>query len=159
MDTPQEAFLSLSVMLTGFERIELQGTGMLEEYYERVCKGTDYMKLQRLWAIAQQLQRHAATAEKTKDPTFEIKHLLMYDSEMGPLARNIIKLWYRGDWPDSSARFGTSYTSVQAYQEGLLWKAMGSHAAGAKQPGFGSWSTPPPIRHSAHRENANDVES
>ncbi|NNH33825.1 hypothetical protein C9413_32005, partial [Rhizobium sp. SEMIA 4085] len=35
--------------------------------------------------------------------------------------------------------------SPDAYIEGLLWKAIGAHPAGAKGPGFGSWAFPPKI--------------
>jgi predicted cupin superfamily sugar epimerase len=143
MGSQQEAFLCLSVCLTGFERTGLLGTGMLAEYYKRVTSDLVEQDLQNLWSIAMQLD---GLAKSGKDNGFlqnEIKRLLMDDDRLGAVAKNIIKLWYRGDWPDSAARFGAAYTSAQSYQEGLLWKAMSTHPSGAKQPGFGSWSVPP----------------
>jgi len=117
---------------------------MLSEYYKRVTSALRDIDLQRLWSITVQLDGLAKTRKEDSDLRAEIKRLLMDDAKLGPLSRNIIKLWYRGDWPDSTARFGTAFTSAQAYQEGLLWKAMRTHASGAKQSGFASWSTPPP---------------
>jgi hypothetical protein len=81
----------------------------------------------------------------------------------GPLARNIIRMWYLGQWkrippewfdlPEIAAdkptvldQFGRNADRVisgQAYQQGLAWTAMGVNPMGAKQPGFGSWSWPP----------------
>ena len=37
----------------------------------------------------------------------------------------------------------TRIISAEAYMEGLLWRAAGTHPQGAKQPGYGSWSFPP----------------
>jgi predicted cupin superfamily sugar epimerase len=142
-DFRQEAFLSLSMYLTGFERTELQGTGMLGEYYRRVNSATGREDLDNLWSIALRLDGLVKSKSKESDLSREIENALMEDAQLGPIARSIIKLWYRGDWPDSTARFGTAFTSAQAYQEGLLWRAMRTHASGAKAPGFGSWSTPP----------------
>ena len=121
---------------------------MLSEYYKRVTSAVRDIDLQRLWSITVQLDGLAKTRKEASDLRAEIKRLLMDDVKLGPLSRNIIKLWYRGDWPDGAARFGTAFTSAQAYREGLLWKAMRTHPSGAKQSGFGSWSRPPATRHS-----------
>jgi len=143
IESQHEAFLSLSVYLTGFDRIDLLGTGMLEEYYARVTSALDKDDLQSLWSVALQLEGAAKRRKNEGHLDEEIKRLVMDDARLGLIAKCIIKLWYRGDWPDSAARFGAAYTSSQSYQEGLLWKAMSTHASGAKQPGFGSWSLPP----------------
>jgi hypothetical protein len=77
------------------------------------------------------------------------------DEKLGPIARNIIKLWYIGTWYQLpyawTQTFGalekdvTFVVSPAAYVEGLLWPAIGSHPPGAKAPGYGSWSLPPVI--------------
>jgi hypothetical protein len=141
MDSEKERFLTLSVYLTGYRRIELQVTGMLDEYYTRVTTAVDHGHLQKLWSITAQLDGLAATGKG--DVNTEIKRTIMDHYDLGPVAKNIIKLWYRGDWPDGAAKFGTSYTSARAYQEGLMWRTVKSHPPGAKQPGFGSWSMRP----------------
>ncbi len=80
---------------------------------------------------------------------------IMSDGLLGPLARNIISLWYLGIWNELpwywwlqhgiGATNETRVVSSEAYKEGLLWRAMGAHPPGAKQPGYGSWSLPPQI--------------
>jgi hypothetical protein len=78
---------------------------------------------------------------------------LMNDKRYGPLARNLIKLWYTGNWnqlPDDWRKtFGVlagdsdQVVSVHSYQEGLVWPLIGAHPQGAKQQGFGAWAHPP----------------
>jgi len=143
MDKAREAFLNVSVHLTGFNRAELLGTGMLAEYYDRVVSAIGDAASQELWAINEKLDRIERTDKDSSTLTDEIQGQLMSSKTLGPIARNIIKLWYWGSWPDEDAKFGGAFTSAQAYQQGLLWKAMGTHPQGAKQPGFGSWSKAP----------------
>jgi hypothetical protein len=79
---------------------------------------------------------------------------------LGPVARNIIRLWYVAIWYELpkrwKERFGgidgempefdeTYVVSPAAYTEGLLWRAIGAHPAGAKAPGYGEWAEPPII--------------
>ena len=147
-DPEQELFLSLSAYLTGYRRIELRGTGMLAEYFTRVTTSVDAGHIQRLWSLTTQFDELATSGKG--DLKSEIRRTIMDDADLGAIARNIIKLWYRGDWPDSAAKFGASYTSAQAYQEGLMWGAVRAHPPGAKQPGYGSWSMHPfELKHSS----------
>jgi hypothetical protein len=39
----------------------------------------------------------------------------------------------------------TFVVSPAAYTEGLLWPTIGANPAGAKGPGYGTWSVPPRI--------------
>jgi len=76
-------------------------------------------------------------------------------AKLGPIARNIIKLWYVGSWYqlpfEWREAFGvrekdtTFVVSPAAYPEGLLWPAIGANPSGAKAPGYGTWSEPPVI--------------
>ena len=78
---------------------------------------------------------------------------LLDDAKLGPVARNLILLWYCGTWtalPDEwRAAYGTSpldttrVESAEAYLAGLQWVVAGAHPAGARQQGFGAWSTEP----------------
>lgn len=155
MDTQKkslERFLSLSVILTGFNRTELLGTGQIEEYYQQVVSVVGDAISHELWTIAQDLNKHTGT-----DLDDLIRRELMASPKFGPIARNIIQLWYWGSWiemleswrnqygtnPPNPQQYETRFTSPAAYQEGLIWKAMFTHPQGAKQPGFGSWSKPP----------------
>ncbi len=149
-----EQFLSLSVSLTGFDQAELLGTGLAQEYYQQVVSAIGEAISQELWTIAQNLTKHADS-----DLDTAIRRELMASPKFGPIARNIIQLWYWGSWIGLPQvwrnQYGTNqqdvthFTSSAGYQEGLIWKVMGTHPEGAKQPGFGSWSMlPSGARHS-----------
>lgn len=74
-------------------------------------------------------------------------------SALGPVARNVILLWYTGNWNELPQGWRDAYgvsvadvsavVSAEAYQEGLMWVAGGTHPQGAKEPGFGTWAEPP----------------
>ncbi|MGW3913337.1 hypothetical protein ACWEBX_17740, partial [Streptomyces sp. NPDC005070] len=84
-----------------------------------------------------------------------LRHRIFGDDRLGPVARNVIKLWYAGMWyalpAEWTDRYGaraageTSTVTAAAYQEGLLWRAIGANPPGAKAPGYGSWAQPPRI--------------
>jgi len=97
-----------------------------------------------------------AVADAGGDPDSLMRGLrahLFAQSKLGPVTRNLVKLWYSGYWyqlPDEwRKRHGTSErdvtfaVSAESYTEGLLWKAVGSNPPGAKAPGYGTWGDPP----------------
>ncbi len=144
MTSRPQSFVLLSEALTGFSRIRLQGTGMTATYFDEL---TAILPGGMLQSILDDFM-----AEPTR-PVAERAAALLADSETGPVARNIILLWYQGSWhqlPDDwRARHGaaerdtTHVVSAAAYQAGLQWVAAGAHPAGARQQGFGAWSTAP----------------
>jgi hypothetical protein len=146
-----EQFLSLSVGLTGFDRAALLGTGLLEEYYQQIVSVIGEAISQELWEVARRLSARAS--ENGADLDVAFRRELMAGPKLGPIARNIIQLWYWGAWIElpqawrnqyrTSSQDVTHFTSAAAYQQGLIWKAMGTHPQGAQQPGFGSWSLKP----------------
>ena len=146
-----EPFLSLSVSLTGFDQAELLGTGLAQEYYQQVVSAIGEAISQELWTIAQNLR-----GRDGDDLEAAIRHDLLASPKFGPIARNIIQLWYWGTWNGLPQAWRTQYganpqdfthfTSAAAYQQGLIWKIMRVHPEGAKQPGFGSWSLKPTSR-------------
>jgi hypothetical protein len=89
---------------------------------------------------------------------------ILSDPTLGPVARNIVKLWYVGIWYALPAAWSelngarpadTTFTvSATAYTEGLLWPAIGANPPGAKPPGFGTWVGPPRIPARASAEAA-----
>jgi hypothetical protein len=149
---PKDLFLSLSSALTGFTMEELQGTGMLDTYYTTFADIVDSAICARLWDTWYQVIRESAGHGRER-----LNQLIRADiytsAEFGPLARNIIGMWYLGNWSQLPAawrsQFGAKASdsdhviSAQAYQQSLVWIVMGSHPAGAKQPGYGSWAQPP----------------
>lgn len=143
MKNQHSAFLTLSEHLTGFDSVELLGTGMLEDYYLCVMENIGNLDPERLWSIAATLDRLKKLGNEAALAR-EIRHLLFSDADIQPISKNIIRLWYTGTWrmkPNDS--FSSVVVSPEAYQEGLIWKLAHAHPPGAKQPGFGSWAEQP----------------
>ncbi|CDM60268.1 MULTISPECIES: hypothetical protein [Rhizobium] len=140
------SFIALSALLTGFNAVKLRGTGMGEDYQslldQIVSIGTVDDQLSSIEPLP--------SGHEGKRPTTEE---ILEDPRLGPIARNLIILWYSGSWPQLPAAwrvaFGASpmdtthVVSGAAYQAGLQWAAAGAHPAGAKPQGFGAWSLEP----------------
>ena len=87
----------------------------------------------------------------------DLRRSILGDARLGPVARNIMKLWYLGIWYElprpwieaNGARAAniTFMVSAEAYTEGLVWPAVGANPPGAKAPGYASWTGPPQIPH------------
>ncbi|KAB1988225.1 MULTISPECIES: hypothetical protein [Streptomyces] len=158
-----EKFVSLSVDLTAFEETDLLGTGMAHEYLAKVRAAcgdevvTDLLDAHRAARAdaAGGAGSHARTPLDRDLFDRALRHRILSDERLGPVARNVIKLWYAGMWyalpPEWTDRYGvrtaagTSTVTAAAYQEGLLWRAIGANPPGAKAPGYGSWAQPPRI--------------
>lgn len=149
MSSRFDVFLDLSVELTAFSRFDLLGTGLAERYLATLDK-----------VVGGEITEALLTAFVALPPEDEariqwVRTTILGDELLGDVARALIKLWYSGTWfelPSAwTQRFGarpagtTFVVSPDAYIEGLLWKAIGAHPAGAKAPGFGSWAFPPKI--------------
>lgn len=138
-------FLDLSVLLTGFGRVQLLGTGMLEHYLRAVDDVLPAGFLDELLAAYDALR--AGDREAAAGPT------IFDDPKLGPVARNLILLWYCGTWTelpeDWRGLHGTSpldthrVVSPASYLAGLQWVAAGAHPVGARQQGYGAWAVPP----------------
>jgi hypothetical protein len=144
-----EDFLALSAALTGFSVAQLQGTGMAPTYLDTLVGivGDDHV-------VA--LTREGCLALRWPDDVEEQLQLrVMDDPDLGPIARNLVVLWYTGSWgqlpADWRQRNGANsldrdtLLSAQSWTEGLMWPAIGAHPTGAKPPGFASWIGPPDL--------------
>ncbi|MFC8516328.1 hypothetical protein [Streptomyces sp. NPDC057257] len=158
-----EEFLRLSVDLTAFEETDLLGTGMAHEYLAKVRAACGDEAVTDLLAAHRAARAEAAGVAGSHARTpldrdvFDraLRHRIFGDDRLGPVARNVIKLWYAGmwyalppEWTDhygAHAAVGTSTVTAASYQEGLLWRAIGANPPGAKAPGYGSWAQPPCI--------------
>jgi len=140
-----ESFLGLSVVLTGFSRLELLGTGMAADYLcalEATLPPGVCDELLDAWDARPAGADGEAPASK-----------ILGDPKLGPVAQHLILLWYTGAWtalPDAwrsaygAAPLDTSrVVSAEAYQAGLQWVAIGGHPPGSRQQGFAAWSSPP----------------
>jgi hypothetical protein len=142
-------FLELSVVLTDFTEFQLRGTGQAELYYTTAVSIVGPAVFSELLAAFAKQERAPERLERG------MRTEILSDEKLGPLARNIIKLWYIGTWyqlPGSwHERFGragedrTFIPAPSAYVEGLLWSAIGAHPPGAKAPGYGTWTEAPVI--------------
>lgn len=134
----EEIFLRISVHLTGFSRTDLQGTGMLEAYYKKTLDecitANEGDTLQSFLREAEAiLDRHG---EDDRSISNDIASSLLPYQKFADLIKNIITLWYLGNW-------GSEVLSPQSYTQGLIWEIADSHPPGAKQPGYGSWAMKP----------------
>lgn len=140
MDRRSELFIGVSARLTGFNRVALLGTGMTAAY------------LRAMDAVLPAGMLDALLADERSLVDTRLGELLD-DAKLGPVARNLILLWYCGTWtvlPDEwRAAYGSSpldtnrVESADAYQAALQWVAAGAHPAGARQQGFGAWAVAP----------------
>ena len=149
-----QAFLEFSSELTAFSVYDLSGAGVVEDFVQAIDDIVGPAVLNEvLDAYAKILLRAGQSAARDRKPL--ISREILGDPKLGPVARNIIKLWYVGTWytlPQAwGERFGpipkdrTFVVSPASYIEGLMWKAIGAHPAGARAPGYGSWAHPPQI--------------
>ena len=153
MDFPQstdQQFLAVSEVLTAFSEVELFATGMAGAYWQTfvsvvgVANAGDFLsQCATAFARSSSLDELEANFDK----------LVMKDTKCGPLAKNIITMWYLGQWnqlpPAWRDSFGGNFNdqtfivSSEAYVQSLVWPAFGTHPQAAKAPGFGSWVEPP----------------
>ena len=125
-------FLEVSALLTGFSKTELKATGMLETYYNTIQKNTDKQDIDYFF-----LDVHVLLNDKSKkNIEATLASQFMAESAYNGLAKNIIILWYTGNW-------GNDVVSSASYIQGLMWNAAHTHPPGAKQPGYGSWAERP----------------
>jgi len=153
-------FADLSALLTGFDRIQLLGTGMVGSYLHAIDAALPDGVLDELLDAFGHLPPGAgagpgaaADAEAREALEAAVSSAVLDDPKLGPVARNLIVVWYCGTWtalPDGwREAYGTSpldtdrVLSAEAYQAGLQWVAAGAHPAGALQQGYGAWSAEP----------------
>ncbi|WP_298271195.1 hypothetical protein [Gemmatimonas sp.] len=158
MSTGEHAFqdfLALSSLLTGFTRFRLQGTGQADLYFTTVLAVVGEKTMNELLQAHAVIAAHGATDETALESL--LRRDILSHEKLGPVARNIIKLWFIGTWYElpaewrdvfgAPARDGTFVPAPSAYVEGLLWPTIGANPAGAKGPGYGTWAEPPRIPH------------
>ncbi len=148
MRRPLDDFLTLSSALTGYRTAELVGTGMAETYLDAVTAIVGESFAARLWTVGSDVVHRAG-----HDLTAQLALRLLDDPDLGPPARNLIVLWYTGQWMQLPAawrdRHGATpldvdrILSADSYTAGLMWDAIGAHPQGAKAPGFATWVAAP----------------
>jgi hypothetical protein len=152
-DDLRAAFLSLSATLTGFSRFRLLGTGQAEPYLQTTRTAVGDQVLTELLTVFTGVRHCAGEDETALDRELRIQ--VLSDALLGPVARNVIKMWFVGTWYELPQEWRDRYAtrtpvpthvvSPASYTEGLLWPAIGANPPGAKGQGFGSWVGPPAI--------------
>jgi len=150
-ETAEERFVSVSVALTGFDHVDLIGTGVMPQYLDALEK----------WIGPNITAELLAFGTLPPPDDFIVRTRILADAKLGPVARNVIALWYTGVWnpltigwyvayqheipnPPDLANLQSAYVvSAEAYVESLVWIAANTHPMGAKQPGYGTWAEPP----------------
>ena len=153
IDTPEfmEYFLDLSVALTGFPKFNLQGTGQVSLYFSTIRDIVGGDMFRELLDTYHRL--HVMTVDNAAPLAKRLRSDILGSEKFGPIARNIIKLWYVATWYQLPSSWRTTFganekdqtfiVSPQAYPEGLLWPTIGVNPPAAKAPGYGTWSEPP----------------
>ncbi len=153
-ETPgMDQFLRFTAEMTAFTTFELRGTGQATDYLAAVVHAVGAEALDTLLAAFARAPQ-AADADQTAREAY-LRREIFGDARLGPIARNIIKLWYVGIWYELPRAWIDAYgaraentsfmVSASAYAEGLLWAAIGANPPGAKAPGYASWVGPPEI--------------
>ena len=152
MTSRLERFLALSAEITAYPVYELRGTGLAESYLETVEK---IVGPQFLDALLDTYDRAVAAADGGSGLPDLLRRDLFSDLRLGPVARNLVKMWYLGVWYELPQTWTDAYgaqqrnvaftVSAAAYTEGLLWPSIGANPPGAKAPGYASWAQPPRI--------------
>lgn len=142
-----DTFLAISQWLTGFEAVELQGTGMAQTYFSTIQTNSPAPNID---GFLDESRAVLALAESDPDAAkARTKSHLMQNSSFHSLAKQIILMWYTGQWfadpsgnPNDAAQI-----NAQSYIEALMWPTANVHPPGAKQPGYASWAELPTSVH------------
>jgi hypothetical protein len=150
IDQTLDKFLRFSAELTASNAFELLGTGQAQTYLAAARKVVGDDLLSELFAAYASIPDGDSDQRET-----DIRRQILGDEKLGPIARDILKLWFTGIWYELPHAWSETYgareydttfvASPAAYAEGLLWTTIGAHAPGAKAPGYGSWIGPPVI--------------
>jgi len=140
-----QEFLNLSVTLTGFDRLLLISTAMAEDYLQTLDSILSPPQVDKLLNTFCNLP--------TEDREAALEKQILNDASLGPIARNIIVLWYTGTWKQLPGEWRENHSeppldithviSTEAYLSGLQWAVVNAHPPGGLAQGFASWSTVP----------------
>ena len=147
------AFLTLSATLTGYTRFRLLGTGQAEPYFTATREAVGDDVLGDLLSTFAAVHDDITGDQQALDQALRAR--ILSDDRLGPVARNVIKMWFVGTWYQLPQEWRDAYAtrepdathvvSPASYTEGLLWPTIGANPPGAKGQGFGTWVGPPAI--------------
>lgn len=132
MELP-ELFRSLSIVLTGEDALDVV---LSEEYRAR---------LERVYASdLGALMTTFSSLDPFSDVVAELDRLLDQNPTLANVARQVIKVWYTGQFNEPDGTIDGPKTPEQ-YRSGLLWKVIQAHAPGYTNGTYGYWETAPQL--------------
>jgi hypothetical protein len=130
MEIP-ELFRSLSNVLTGEDVLDAT---LSEEYRVR---------LQRVYTSdLDALMTTFSNLDSCLDVVAELDRLLDQNQTLANVARQVIKVWYTGQFNEPDGTIDGPKTPEQ-YRSGLLWKVIQAHAPGYTNGTYGYWANAP----------------
>lgn len=138
-------FVALSSLLTGFPTStlapRLDPINLKQTYLDTVNKNAPPSTVARLLKTFNTIQ----TSLPPEEWGLAVNCRILEDDVLGPLARQIIKMWLVGIWYDPPDQSQTGeVVSMQAFTHGLLWQAIQAHPTGYSEFAHGYWGAPPP---------------
>jgi hypothetical protein len=128
-------FLEFSAEVTAFSAFELQGTGQAQSYLDTV---TGIVGADLLGELLDAWDRVRTEPQPARD--MRLRRDIFGDEKLGPIARNIVRLWYIGIWSELPRAWTETFGALEknvgfmvspaAYTEGLLWPAIGANPSG-----------------------------
>ncbi len=147
MDTNTfNSFINLSATLTGFPATTLSNpfdTQKVAEVYFKVLSdptNVDQATFNKLLATFNQLVQQFPSQPAQNQ---QIQTQIINDATLGPLAKNINRMWYLGVWYTDDKQQNGFVVSQLAYINGLVWEVMEAHPMGYSTENFGYWNTTP----------------
>jgi hypothetical protein len=138
-------FLDLSVNLTGFSEYRLVGTGNTQTFLDLLIERCGEETVIEMLNCNAQIE--------VDDLDRGIRHDLLSSPRFGPIARNLLRLWFIGTWAPMPSEWyivyghggqnGAVIPTSSAYTSGLLWPTVGATPSGAKALGYGMWARAP----------------
>jgi hypothetical protein len=125
-----DAFLTLSLALTGEDSLDLN---LSTAYLDR---------LNQVYPADLSALITAFNNLNAADITTELDSLLDREPNLANTARQIIKIWYSGQFNEPDGTINGPKTPDQ-YRLGLLWKIIQAHAPGYTNGTYGYWETAP----------------
>jgi len=129
--TELDQFAALSEILTGEKKVDKTLAG---QYLGR-------LKTQYATQMQALLNTFDALA-RDKYPLFEVKRRIVNDKTLGPLAQQIIAIWYTSEFVGADGKTPNAGTQAQFYR-GLLWNVIKAHPPTHSTLKYGYWTKPP----------------